>query len=64
MSISTVSSSTPVIPVTPVVAGESKTPDKTPGVKTDADANDATAHQPPPKPPLPPGQGTRVDQLA
>jgi hypothetical protein len=23
-----------------------------------------SAYQPPPKPPLPPGQGTRVDQLA
>jgi hypothetical protein len=32
-------------------------------VKTDADANDAAATQPPAKAPLPPGQGTRVDQL-
>jgi hypothetical protein len=29
-----------------------------------ASTDNSNAYQPPPKPPLPPGQGTRVDQLA
>jgi hypothetical protein len=37
---------------------------KVPDVKTDSDSNDATTAQPPPQAPLPPGQGTRVNQLA
>ncbi len=37
---------------------------KVPDVKTDSDSNDATTTQPPPQAPLPPGQGTRVNQLA
>jgi hypothetical protein len=37
---------------------------KVPDVKTDSDTNDATTTQPPPQAPLPPGQGTRVNQLA
>jgi hypothetical protein len=35
-----------------------------PPAKSDTDASDTTATQSPPAPaPLPPGQGTRVDQL-
>jgi hypothetical protein len=56
MSISSVSTSTPVVPI---ATGETNTQDKSPDVKTDA----ANAYQPPAPPPLPPGQGTRVDQL-
>ncbi len=43
---------------------------QTPPVKNDGDgdaadaANAADAYQPPPPAPLPPGQGTRIDQLA
>jgi hypothetical protein len=41
------------------------TPDKASEVKSTTTSNDAAnAHQPTPPPPLPPGQGTRVDQLA
>ena len=67
MSISTIASSTPAPPAPPVEskAPEKVIPDKTPEVKSDADANDAaSAYQPPAPPPLPPGQGTRVDQWA
>ena len=58
MSISSISVSVPA-PLTHPDTSASKAPD----VKTDADANDAAATQPPAKAPLPPGQGTRVDQL-
>jgi hypothetical protein len=71
MSITTVAVSAPPTPASPVA---SKTPEqvpdktpqvKTPEVKSDTDANDAAnAYQPPSPPPLPPGQGTRVDQWA
>jgi hypothetical protein len=56
MSISSISASTPVNP--PVTS----TP-QTPNVQTDSDANDAGAAQPPVQAALPPGQGTRVNQL-
>jgi hypothetical protein len=36
---------------------------KAPDVKPDADAADAGAHQPVVLAALPPGQGTRIDQL-
>ena len=36
---------------------------KAPDVQADGDANDAGAAQPPVQAPLPPGQGTRVNQL-
>ena len=54
MSVSSVS---PAAPVAPIDTGTS-----TPPVQATSDNN--SAYQPPPKPPLPPGQGTRVDQLA
>jgi hypothetical protein len=56
MSVSAVTASPPI-----------KTPEasepKAPSVKPDADAADASAHQPVVLAPLPPGQGTRIDQL-
>lgn len=55
MDISGVSASAPVTP-----AASSK-----PQVQVQASSNgDNSTYQPPPKPPLPPGQGTRVDQIA
>jgi hypothetical protein len=57
MSVSAVTASPPV---TMPEASEPKAPD----VKPDADAADAGAHQPVVLAPLPPGQGTRIDQLA
>ncbi len=63
MAISSVTSSVPVTPPQPVAL-------QTPPVKNDGDgdandaANAANAYQPPPPAPLPPGQGTRIDQLA
>ena len=47
---------------TPVKAPEASEP-KGPEVKADGDSDDAGAAQPAPKAPLPPGQGTRIDQL-
>lgn len=60
MSISSISVSTPVTPVTPPGTSASKTPD----AQTADGTNDATAAQPPVQAPLPPGQGMRIDQLA
>jgi hypothetical protein len=56
MSISSVTASPPV--QTPQ-ASQPKAPD----VKPDADANDASAPQPTVLAALPPGQGTRIDQI-
>lgn len=60
MSISSISASTPVNPVNPPATSASKTPD----AQTADDTNGASAAQPPVQAPLPPGQGTRIDQLA
>jgi hypothetical protein len=57
MSISSISTSTPVNPVNPPGTSASKTPDT-------QTANDAGAAPPPVQAPLPPGQGMRIDQLA
>lgn len=69
MSVSSISSAPPVAPVKPVDAAphhvktEDKT-DKTTGYD-DAGYNDQSSRTAPPPPPapLPPGQGTRIDQL-
>lgn len=58
MSISSIAAPAPVVVTTPDTSG-SKAPDAT----NDADANDAGAAQPAALPPLPPGQGMRIDQL-
>ena len=51
-----VSSISPPAPVAPVDSSGPK--------PVQASADNSNAYQPPPKAPLPPGQGTRVDQLA
>jgi hypothetical protein len=55
-----VSSVSPPVPVTPVQTS-SPTP---PPAQTDSNSVDASTDQSTPPAPLPPGQGTRVDQLA
>ena len=57
MSISSVAPAPAPSPATPVDAGDSRPP------AAAATASDNGGYQPPPKAPLPPGQGTRVDQL-
>jgi hypothetical protein len=57
MNISSISAPTPVNLPDPNV---SRTPDAQP----DDNSNDVSAAQPPAQAPLPPGQGTRVNQLA
>jgi hypothetical protein len=59
MSISSVSALGPVQP--PYITTSQTT---TPPASNDNDSNDAGAAQPPAQAPLPPGQGTRIDQLA
>ncbi|HEX9470882.1 MAG TPA: hypothetical protein VF957_15210 [Bradyrhizobium sp.] len=54
-----VSSVTAPPPVQPIQTSQPKAPD----VKVDGAANDASAPQPIVLAPLPPGQGTRIDQL-
>jgi hypothetical protein len=56
MSISSIPASAPVTP--PATSAP-----QAPAARTDGDANDASASQPAVKAPLPPGQGTRIDQL-
>ena len=51
------------IPASPPVTPPYTTPPKAPDVQANNDANDAGAAQPPVQAPLPPGQGTRVNQL-
>jgi hypothetical protein len=51
-----ISSVAPSTQPAPVQASTPKAPDVPAG-------SNADTHQPTPKPPLPPGQGTRVDQL-
>jgi hypothetical protein len=57
MNVSSVPSPTPVTPV----QTSNPTP---PPAKTDSNSVDPSTDQPTPPAPLPPGQGTRVDQLA
>ena len=55
MDVSSVSASAPV---TPVASTDSQPP-----VAASPNGNNSS-YEPPPKPPLPPGQGTRIDQIA
>jgi hypothetical protein len=55
-------SSIPASPPTPITYTDTSAP-KAPTVQADGDANDAGAAQPPVQAPLPPGQGTRINQL-
>jgi len=59
MNISSVSAAPAIIPLD---AGSPKPQDTTPAASSDGGDGNA-AHQPTPPAPLPPGQGTRVDQL-
>jgi hypothetical protein len=52
-----VSSVSPPAPVTPVDTSSGPKP-------VQVSSDNSNAYQPPPKAPLPPGQGTRVDQIA
>jgi hypothetical protein len=52
-----------VTPPTPVSVPEASAP-KAPAVKADVRADDASAPQPTVLAALPPGQGTRIDQIA
>ena len=56
------------VPATAVVKAPEvpvfKAPDKTPDVQNGAAADGTRTSKPPQVAPLPPGQGTRIDQLA
>jgi hypothetical protein len=60
MSISSISSAPPSALAKPPEPIETKAPD----VKPDTNSDAAAAYQPPAQAPLPPGQGTRIDQIA
>jgi len=51
-------------PEVPVYKAPDKAPDKTPDVQNGAAADGTRTPQPTLVAPLPPGQGTRIDQLA
>jgi hypothetical protein len=57
MSISSIAASTPVSP-------PATSTSQTTSAQTAGDTTDAGASQPPAQAPLPPGQGTRIDQIA
>jgi hypothetical protein len=59
MSVSSISSVPPSTPVKPPEPVEAKAPE----VKPDTSTDSTPAYQPPAPSPLPPGQGTRIDQL-
>ncbi|WP_291560121.1 hypothetical protein [Bradyrhizobium sp.] len=52
------------IPASPPVTPPDTSTPKPPTAQNDGDANDAGATQPQVVAPLPPGQGTRINQLA
>ena len=54
-----VSSVSPPSPVAPVDTSSSQ-----PQVQAATNTSNNSQYQPPPKAPLPPGQGTRIDQIA
>ena len=59
MNVSSIPASAPVNPPTASAPSAAKAPDP----PADGDADDAGAAQPPVQASLPPGQGTRVNQL-
>jgi hypothetical protein len=63
MSIAAITTSAHIATSTPVTAADSSAA-KTPDPSNDNSANDATEAQPPVVAALPPGQGTRIDQIA
>nr|HEV8010654.1 hypothetical protein [Bradyrhizobium sp.] len=62
MSISAITTSAPVTMSTPATASDTPAA-KTPETPNGSDAGDATEAQPPVVAALPPGQGTRIDQI-
>jgi hypothetical protein len=63
MSISAITTSAPITASNPVTASDTSAA-KTPDTSNDNNADDATEAQPPVVAALPPGQGTRIDQIA
>jgi hypothetical protein len=63
MSISAITSSTHITTSAPVTAPDTSAA-KTPDPQNDNNADDATEAQPPVVAALPPGQGTRINQIA
>ena len=63
MSISAITTSAHITTPTPVTATDSSSA-KTPDPSNGNSADDATEAQPPVVAALPPGQGTRIDQIA
>jgi hypothetical protein len=63
MSISAITTSAPITASNPVSASDSSAA-KTPDASNDGSTDDATEAQPPVVAALPPGQGTRIDQIA
>jgi hypothetical protein len=59
MSVSSISS----LPASPQVKAPDVTETKAPDLQADSDADKVGASQPTVLAPLPPGQGTRIDQL-
>jgi hypothetical protein len=62
MSISAITTSAPVTASTPVTASDTSAA-KAPDTSNDSNADDATKAQPPVVAALPPGQGTRINQI-
>ena len=62
MSISAITTSAPVTMSTPATASDTPAA-KTPETPNGSDAGDTTEAQPPVVAALPPGQGTRIDQI-
>ena len=58
MSVSSISATPPATPV-----ASKQQPPSAPAPSNDNDADDSSSAQPPAQAPLPPGQGTRIDQL-
>jgi hypothetical protein len=63
MSISAITASAPIPTSTPVTATDTSAAKTTPDPSNDNSADDATEAQPPVVAALPPGQGTRIDQI-
>lgn len=61
MNISCVSAPASAAPINPV---DTSAPKTTAATSSAYSGDTSATHQPPAPPPLPPGQGTRVDQLA
>ena len=63
MSVSSINSSSAPLPFNYLNSNPQPAAIVSPVVTDDTDSNDAGAAQPPAPAPLPPGQGTRLDQI-